>query len=265
MKDLAKLLLNEALETCRPPLTMTPSTALPRLNLHEMLVTGIRDMIAQGEIRPGDKISEQALCRRFDVSRTPLREALKVLAAEGMIQLRPRQSPIVATISGQEIEELFPVMAALEALAGELLCRRITDEEIAELQAIHARMMESYAVGDEPAYLASNRAFHQSLFTFARNPTLEAFYLQALNRTRAFRFIVRKSEANWQNAVADHVRIIEAVAARDVRRLPKLLRQHVLGVTVQIARDTLKAATPAPKPPRRRAAGVPARPQGSLG
>jgi DNA-binding GntR family transcriptional regulator len=237
------------------PTAMPSPTALPRLNLHDMLVASVRELIARGEMRPGDKISEQALCKRFDVSRTPLREALKVLAAEGIVQLRPRQSPIVARISGQEIEELFPIMAALEELAGQLLCKRITDAEIGELRAIHDRMVEEYQREDEPAYLASNRLFHQSLFAMAGNPTLEIFYNQILARTRAFRFVVRKSEANWKLAVEDHVKIIEAIESRDARRLPRLLRQHVLGVTVQIARATLEDVNPA-KPARRSAAAV---------
>jgi DNA-binding GntR family transcriptional regulator len=222
---------------------MTTQTALLRFNLHEMLVSAIREMIVSGELRPGDKIPEQELCRRFEVSRTPLREALKVLASEGMLQLLPRRGAIVARISPEEINELFPIMAALEALAGELVCKRVTTEELSELQDIHDRMLRNHAAGDEPAYLQANRQFHETLVRFAANATLQSCYLQILTRTRAFRFVARKSSENWRIAVEDHCQIMEALHKRNTRLLSRLLRRHVLGVTVKIARDALSGET----------------------
>lgn len=218
---------------------MTSSAALPRLNLHEMLVAGIRDLVAAGELRPGDKVPEQQLCQRFAVSRTPLREALKVLAAEGMLQLLPRRGAIVARVSAEEIDELFPVMASLEALAGDLVCSRISDAELKQLQGMHDRMMQAFQVRDEAAYLKGNRSFHESLVACAHNPTLQTFYAQVLTRTRAFRFVARKSEDNWKAAVEDHRHIMDALNERDGARLSKLLQCHVMGVTVKIAHDTL--------------------------
>ena len=218
---------------------MTSSTALLRYNLHDALVAGIREMVVAGALRPGDKVPEQELCQRFGVSRTPLREALKVLAAEGMLQLLPRRGAIVARVSPEEIDELFPVMGALEALAGELVCRRASAAEIAELQAIHDRMMAAYAAGDEPTYLDANRRFHETLVAFAGNATLQTTYMQILLRTRAFRFVARKSAENWRAAVSDHRQIMEALSARSAARLSRLLRRHVMGVTVKIARDAL--------------------------
>src|ERR1700712_4156456 len=149
-----------------------------RNNLHDMLVAGIREMVISGALRPGDKVPEQALCHRFGVSRTPLREALKVLAAEGMLQLLPRRGAIVASVSPEEIDELFPVMAALEALAGELVCKRASDAELVSLGAIHDQMMAAYAVGNEAAYLRANRSFHQTLVAVAGNATLTTTYTQ---------------------------------------------------------------------------------------
>lgn len=218
---------------------MTTSTALFRYNLHDALVAGIREMVVAGTLRPGDKVPEQELCQRFGVSRTPLREALKVLAAEGMLQLLPRRGAIVARVSPEEIDELFPVMGALEALAGELVCRRASDAEIGQLRAIHDRMMDAYEAGDEPTYLQANRSFHETLVAAAGNATLQSTYMQILLRTRAFRFVARKSAENWRAAVSDHQQIMEALAARNASRLSRLLRRHVMGVTVKIARDAL--------------------------
>lgn len=218
---------------------MTASTALPRLNLHGLLVDGIRTLIERGELQPGRKISEAALCSRFEVSRTPLREALKVLAAEGMVELRPRRGAVVASISHKDIDELFPIMAALEALAGELLCPLLEDTDIARMQAMHDRMVGEHERRDELAYLATNRAFHEALFELAGNATLQVFYAQILTRIRSCRFVLSKSEANWDLAMAEHVSIMAAMAARDARELSYLLRRHVVGVTIGIARDAL--------------------------
>lgn len=230
---------------------MTSPTTLFRYNLHDALVAGIREMVVAGALRPGDKVPEQELCQRFGVSRTPLREALKVLAAEGVLQLLPRRGAIVARVSPEEIDELFPVMGALEALAGELVCQRASDAEIGQLRAIHDRMMAAYEAGDEPTYLEANRAFHETLVACAGNATLQTTYIQILLRTRSFRFVARKSAETWRAAVSDHRQIMEALIARNGRRLSRLLRRHVMGVTVRIARDALaEPAEPASRPVR---------------
>ncbi|WP_244507667.1 GntR family transcriptional regulator [Methylobacterium phyllostachyos] len=212
-----------------------------------MLVAGIREMVIAGVLRPGDKISEQALCQRFGVSRTPLREALKVLGSEGMLQLLPRRGAVVASVSPEEIDELFPIMAALEALAGELVCKHASDADLAQLSAIHDHMMSAHAVEDEPTYLQANRSFHETLVSAAGNATLTASYMQILTRTRAFRFVARKSPENWQAAVRDHHAIMGALKVRNAARLSRLLRRHVMGVTVKIARDAIAEAGELPK------------------
>jgi DNA-binding GntR family transcriptional regulator len=221
---------------------MTQPTTLIRTNLHDMLVAGIREMVIAGALRPGDKIPEQALCQRFGVSRTPLREALKVLASEGMLQLLPRRGAIVANVSPEEVDELFPVMAVLEALAGELVCKRASDADLEQLGAIHDHMMRAYAIRDEATYLQANRSFHETLVATAGNATLTANYMQILMRTRAFRFVARKSPENWDAAVCDHHAIMDALRARNVARSARLLRRHVMGVTVKMARDAIARA-----------------------
>ncbi|PTQ13034.1 GntR family transcriptional regulator [Sphingomonas oleivorans] len=225
---------------------MPEATQIPRQSLHDALTPSLRGMILGGELKPGAKIPERQLCERFGVSRTPLREALKVLAAEGLIELLPQRGAIVAQISAEDIEELFPIMAALEALAGELACERATDADIARIRALHDQMMESYRIDDEDNYLRLNRLVHEAIFDIARNDTLAAMYQQILMRIHAHRFIVRKSEANWKSAVEEHEQIMEALAARDKRRLSRLLRKHVTGTTARIARESVERAEAKP-------------------
>ena len=212
------------------------SSPIVRHSLHESLVAPLREMILQGELRPGEKVPEEELCERFGVSRTPIREALKVLAAEGVLQILPHRGAIVARITEEQIEELFPIMASLERLAGLLACQNATDADVARMRALHERMIACYEADDEVEYLRHNRLIHEGFFTIAGNATLSAFYQQILTRIHACRFVVRKSREHWQAAVAEHTQMIEALAARDAPRLAAILETHVTGTTVGIAR-----------------------------
>ena len=214
---------------------MAPAQII-RHSLHESLVAPLREMILQGELRPGEKVPEEQLCERFGVSRTPIREALKVLAAEGVLQILPHRGAIVARITEDQIEELFPIMASLERVAGMLACQRATDADIARVRALHDRMITCFEDGEEVEYLRHNRLIHEAFFEIAANTTLSAFYQQILTRIHACRFVVRKSREHWANAVSEHCEIIEALEARDGMRLATLLEVHVTGTTAGIAR-----------------------------
>ncbi|WP_255565099.1 GntR family transcriptional regulator [Methylovirgula sp. HY1] len=240
---------------------MAASThALVRQSLHETLVAPLRQMILEGELRPGDKVPEEELCVRFGVSRTPIREALKVLAAEGVLQILPHRGAIVARITHAQIDELFPIMAALERLAGALACARASDQQIARVRALHDEMMGFYRAGNESAYLRLNWLIHEALFDLAGNDTLACFFQQILTRIHVCRFIMRKSSAHWQRAVAEHERIIEALEARDGHRLADLLDAHVMETTAAIARDFIARDAADPNPIDAKAGSKPRKP-----
>jgi DNA-binding GntR family transcriptional regulator len=219
---------------------MAEPTQIPRQSLHDALVANLRGMILDRELKPGDKIAEQKLCERFGVSRTPLREALKVLSAEGIVELLPHRGAMIARTSLAEMQELFPIMGSLEALAGELAAEHATDEDVATVQALQDEMAAAYKDGDEIRYLRLNRQIHEAIFRIAGNDSLTTMWQQILTRIHSFRFVVRKSEANWKSALEEHVRIMEALAARDKKKLSRLLRKHVTGTTVSIAREALE-------------------------
>lgn len=216
------------------------SSTLIRQSLHESLVAPLREMILSGELRAGEKVPEEQLCERFGVSRTPIREALKVLAAEGVLQIMPHRGAIVARITEDQVNELFPIMASLERLAGRLACAAATDADIARVRALHDEMMRLYAVGDEPNYLAANRRIHDAFFVIAGNATLHAYYQQVLTRIHSCRFVMRKTPEHWRAAVLEHEQMIAALEARDGETLGSLLERHVTGTTVGIARDYIR-------------------------
>jgi DNA-binding GntR family transcriptional regulator len=200
---------------------------IARKSLHGELVTVLRDMILDGELKPGDKVPEAALCARFGVSRTPLREATKVLAAEGLLQLLPNRGAMVAKITNAEIEELFPIMGALEGLAGELTCKKATDEEIAAIRTMHVEMVDCYHRNEYASYAKLNRAIHEAFFAAARSHVLSGYFNNLIIRTHAIRFVARKSLERWREAVEDHEKIMAALEARDGQLLGELLREHL--------------------------------------
>lgn len=218
---------------------MTEPTIVPRLNLHDTIITALRGMILDGVLVPGEKIAERTLCDRFGISRTPLREALKVLASEGLVELLPRRGAVVAQITETDIHNLFPIMGALEGVAGELACARASTQDIAHVRKLHDEMMESYARRDEQRYLRQNRQVHEAIFALARNPALSEMYQQILARIHVCRFIRRKDDRDWATAIAEHAAFMDALEQRDGARLSQLMRDHIAGTSARIALASL--------------------------
>jgi DNA-binding GntR family transcriptional regulator len=214
-----------------------------RGSLHDDVTLLMRKMIFDGELQAGEKIVEQALCERFGVSRTPLREALKVLAAEGLVDLLPRRGAVVTKITAAEIEELFPVMGALEALAGKLALSRITEYDIERLTRLHDKMMASFVRRDEKNYIRVNHEIHETIFEIAKNTTLTSLYHQVLSKTHMVRFVVRKTREQWESAVRDHEKIIDAIKRGDADALGGILYVHMVETAADIARTSLATAS----------------------
>ncbi len=206
---------------------MTMTDAILRPSLHEELAARLRKMIVENEIAPADRINERALCDRFGVSRTPLREALKVLAAEGYVQLLPNRGARAAALTFADLEEAFPVMAALEALAGELAAHKATDAQVAAILTLHADMRQAYRAGDRPGYFALNEAIHLGIAEASGNETLCRMQRSLDGRVRRGRYQANVGSARWDQAMAEHEEIAEALSARDGERLGLVLRRHL--------------------------------------
>ncbi|RJE82555.1 GntR family transcriptional regulator [Paracoccus onubensis] len=204
-----------------------PGKDLRRRSLHEELTQTLRDLIVHGKLPPGVKIPEKDLCDAYSVSRTPLREALKVLANEGLIQLEPNRGARVTAITLQDLDEIFPVMGALEGLAGELACINISANELKKLQALHARMLVEYRENDLESYFASNQKIHEGILAAAKNPTLSSHYRSLSARLQRARYVANTTPARWSAAVAEHEQIMKYLAARDGQKLGDTLRLHL--------------------------------------
>ncbi len=202
-------------------------TPIDRSSLHAEVVSRLRAAIVDGELAPGARINERELCERFGVSRTPLREALKVMASEGLVVLLPNRGARVATLTRADIENTFKVMACLEALSGELACARITDEEIAELRALHYEMLAQHARRDLPAYYRLNERIHHMILMASGNPVLIATHAGLALRIRRARYVADMPHGWWDQAVREHERILDALTRRDGAAIAVLLRQHL--------------------------------------
>lgn len=201
--------------------------AIARRSLHEELVERLRAMIVDGTLAPGIKVPEKSLCERFAVSRTPMREALKVLAADGLIYLEPNRGAWVTELTKSEVNEVFPVLGALDALSGELACRNISEEQIEQLKGHHAEMLKAYERRDLDAYFRFNQFIHNGILNAAGNDTLTA-QCQALSaRMQRARYLANISEARWAEAVAEHEEIIEALSSRKGKKLGAILKRHI--------------------------------------
>ena len=217
-------------------LQSTKTQAIARTSLHHELVSRLQALIINAELEPGSKVPEKLLCDQFGVSRTPLREALKVLASDGLVRLEPNRGAWVTRVTVEEVEEVFPVLGSLEALSGELACQNITDAEIEAIQDLHASMLKSYEERDLGAYFSINQKIHRAILVAARNSTLTSS-CQALSlRMQRARYLANMTEGRWQDAVQEHESILEFLIARDGPNLSRTLLGHMNSKRLSIVR-----------------------------
>lgn len=196
-------------------------------NLYREVADRVRDLIEHGELLPGERISEKQLCEKFGVSRTPLREALKVLASEGLVELLPNRGARVMQLTLKKVKDTYDIMGALEGLSGELACHNISDSEIAAICALHDRMLEHYCSRDLQAYFLVNQQIHERILTASHNEILLEMYNNLSQRVKRVRYSKKMTDSFWTQAVADHDKMIEALKKRDGPRLGQILRAHL--------------------------------------
>ena len=170
-----------------PEPLLRPRIARP--SLHDAIVTRVRDMIIEGELPPGTRIHEGQLGAALGVSRTPLREALKFLASEGLIELSPGKGAVVRTFSPKDVRDSLIVLGDLEALAGRLACENATDSDVREVRALHDRMMEYYANRDRLPYFKLNQNIHSAILRISKNEPLAYVHGTLQARLRRIRYI----------------------------------------------------------------------------
>jgi DNA-binding GntR family transcriptional regulator len=200
---------------------------IERASLHNVVVSRIRDMIIEGYIAVGERIHEGQLCQQLGISRTPLREALKVLASEGLVDLVPNRGAVVHRLTQEDVRDMMDVLAHLERMAAPLTCRNASDEEIGEIRRLHDEMLKFYAARDRLRYFKLNQQIHSRLIALSGNESLYLVHDILLTRMKRIRYIGDRTETTWAAAVADHEEMLTALEARDGPRLAKALVDHV--------------------------------------
>ena len=196
-------------------------------NLHEQTFLQLKAMIVEGEIAPGSKLNERALAETLSVSRTPIREAIRRLAADGLVELINNRGAIALQLKKEDVLHSFELMAELEGFSGELAAKRISKEALSEIEALHYEMLACHSRKDLSGYYKLNSQIHQHINLAAGNPVLTNTYAQVNARLQALRFRSNQDQAKWDEAVLEHEEMVAALKAADGQRMRKVLMQHL--------------------------------------
>ncbi|TWC05101.1 GntR family transcriptional regulator [Bradyrhizobium macuxiense] len=232
---------------------------VPRVGLHEQAATRLRTMIVRGELAPGQSLGEADLSDALGISRTPLREALKQLANEGLVELRLNHSAVITPFRRAELAELFEAVSGIERCAAELAALRMEDADFERLEALQDKIEWHHGRGELRDYFQANQQIHSAIVGFARNAVLKATHEALLARAERARFFALSVLGRWDESVREHQDILAALRRRDAALAGQILAHHVRR-TGEIVAETLdgkadEAGVPdAPAKPRGRKA-----------
>jgi DNA-binding GntR family transcriptional regulator len=205
----------------------TGQSLIERRGLHQAVADRLREAIVEGELPAGARLNERLLCEQMGVSRTPMREAFKVLAGEGLIRLLPNRGAVVPKMTIDEVVQAFEVIAALESLSGQLAAERASPAQIKKLLKLQDDMEAAHAEQDLSRYYALNAQIHNLINAAADNATLQETYASVNARLQSLRFRSNLDKTKWDKAVREHAQIAKAFAKRDGIKLGQLLAAHV--------------------------------------
>ncbi len=201
---------------------------ISRQSLHDIVASRLRDMIIEGLLAPGERLNESRLVEELGISRTPLREAIKTLAGEGLIEVRPSRGTYVRRFSAEEFKGMLEVLTELEAFGAMLACERASDAQVEEILALHARMMKLYEAGERLAYYKDNQRIHSLIAEASGNATLVELQATLQSRMKRLRFTGNSAPEKWRAAVAEHEEMIDALSRRDGQSLSDVMRRHLV-------------------------------------
>jgi DNA-binding GntR family transcriptional regulator len=197
-----------------------------RGRLHSTTVQQLRQMIVTGQIIPGAPLRETELCEALGISRSPLREAIRTLAREGLVTLFPNRSAVAASIDFPEIEALFQTMGYLESIATTLLCARANDEDIREIVILHHQMLVHYHKRDLKKYIDINQSIHRTIMRLSGNVVLCELWELLAPRVERSRTAANLYPNRWHAAVLEHEEILRCLVAREGEKVAKLMTEH---------------------------------------
>ena len=187
----------------------------------------LREQIFAGELPPGTFLDETALCDRLEISRTPLREALKVLTAEGLLRHEPRRGCFVSEVTEQDLDDIFPVIALLEGRCAFEAARQATDADMSALTSLHERLNGHAAAGRINDYYATNFAIHEAIIALADNRWLAQAIADLRKILRLARLQQLHAPGRLTQSLAEHMSIFAALKSRDSEGAEAAMRTHI--------------------------------------
>ncbi|MEO1329316.1 MAG: GntR family transcriptional regulator [Pseudomonadota bacterium] len=221
--------------------------------LPQILADQMRREILRGELAPGAPVKEREQAATRDVSRTPMREAIRLLANEGLVQLRPSRSPIVANPSFDEIRNDLEVLTALELLSGELACERASAADIATIRALHEELAEAFDIVDPIDAFEIDMRFHVAMVDAANNAALAETHRSYLRRLWRVRFLSASRLRARERVLRQHGAMVEGLERRDAKRVRRQIEAHV-GSLLANVRSLFEAEEAARQPQSKTAA-----------
>lgn len=210
------------------PINSYGKNSLRRRSLHEEVADCVRTMIIEGELKEGQRINEPELCLRLDISRTPLREALKVLHSEGMVTIEPNRGAWVSTITVEEIREHFEIISTLERRAAELTAIKASESDLVQLSQLQEKLEQHYQARDRHEYFEINQHIHRLIIELAKNESLTHLHHQLMNRVSRGRYLAIGFQQRWDESIGEHRALLDALLVRDGDRAGRILAEHVM-------------------------------------
>lgn len=187
----------------------------------------LREHIVMDHFQPGQRLPERTLAEELQVSRTPMREALKILAAEGLVVISPNRGAVVAEVSPADMKEKAYVLSVLEQAAAEMTCANASNDDIAELQALHYEMKAAFLRRDRQNYFRLNQDIHNRIVALSGNATLIDMHANLSRQLYRVRYLSNQKNEKWATAMEEHEAIMAALEARDGERVGRELRNHL--------------------------------------
>ena len=200
---------------------------LSRATYHVQVADRLRNMIMTGKLVEGDKINENELCETMGISKTPLREALRVLSGEGLIRLVANRGAFVAKPTFEEIAEMFDVMSLLEAFCARAACRKMTARDFTRLEKLHAKLETAFEKRDQEEYIRFNNQYHALVQEIAGNRTLNQIVTGLRKKILLYRFQSLNLPTRFEHSIREHRELLEAFRQREAATAETLMREHL--------------------------------------
>ncbi len=205
--------------------------------LHVRIADMLRDMIMTGELKEGDKIRENEFCENMGISKTPLREALRVLNVEGLIKLVPHRGAFVTQPTFDEIEEMFEVMSLLEGFCAGAACEKMSAQDFYFLQTLHAELEKQYERRDQEGYIRVNNQYHTYLQDLVHNRVLNQIIDGLRKKILLYRFKSLNTPNRFESSIREHRNLLEAFRQRDSERVKRLMRVHLKSQFIDLSQQ----------------------------